>query len=159
TGADNTSTTFSGVIKDGTGPALALTKTGTGTFTLSGANTYSGGTTLNAGALAVGSNGALGTGALTFASGTTLQAAANRLSLANATTDNGGDDVDTQSNGRTLTGATSATGSLTKIGSGTLTLAGSNMYGGGTALNAGTLAVGSNSALGTGDLTFASGTT
>src|SRR5262249_45622045 len=102
---------------------------------------------------------ALGTGALTFASGTTLQAAANGLSLANAMTLNGTDTVDTQSNALTLSGTISSTGGLTKIGAGTLTLSGSNLYGGGTALNAGTLAVGSNSALGTGDLTFANGTT
>jgi autotransporter-associated beta strand protein len=41
TGGDNTSTTFSGVLQDGTGGgALSLTKTGSGTQTLSGANTY-----------------------------------------------------------------------------------------------------------------------
>jgi autotransporter-associated beta strand protein len=137
----------------------SLSKTGAGTLTLSGTNTYSGGTTLSAGTLAVGSNGALGTGTLTFAGGTTLQAAANGVSLANAMTLNGTDTVDTQSNALALSGTLSGTGGLTKIGSGTLTLAGSNLYGGGTALNAGTLAVGSNSALGTGDLTFASGTT
>jgi autotransporter-associated beta strand protein len=136
-----------------------LTKIGAGTLTLSGNNLYSGGTALNAGTLAVGSNGALGTGALTFASGTTLQAAANGLSLANAMTLNGTDTVDTQTNALTLSGLLSGTGGLTKIGSGTLTLSGNNLYSGGTALNAGTLAVGSSTALGTGDLTFASGTT
>src|SRR5215472_15215176 len=153
TGGDNTSTTFSGIIRDGGAP-LALTKTGAGTFTLSGANTYSGGTTLNAGTLAVGSNGALGTGALTFASGTTLQAAANGLSLANAMTLNGTSTVDTQANALTLFGTISGSGGLAKIGSGTLTLSGADSYAGGTALNAGTLAVGSNAALGTGTLAF-----
>ena len=49
TGNDNTSTTFSGAIS-GTG---ALTKTGGGMLTLSAANTYTGATAVNAGALLV----------------------------------------------------------------------------------------------------------
>ncbi|HSR78162.1 MAG TPA: autotransporter-associated beta strand repeat-containing protein [Xanthobacteraceae bacterium] len=147
--------TFSGVLSGGGG----LAKAGAGTLTLSGANTYAGGTALNAGTLAVGSNTALGAGALTFASGTTLQSAANGLLLTNAMTLNGADTVDTQANALTLSGNIDGTGALTKVGTGTLTLSGANTYAGGTALNAGTLAVGSNTALGTGTLTFASGTT
>jgi outer membrane autotransporter protein len=72
-GANNRSTTFSGVIS-GTGGSLV--KTGTGTLTLSGANTYTGGTTVNGGSLLVtgslasgvtiGSSGSLGgTGSIT----------------------------------------------------------------------------------------------
>ena len=53
TGANNTSTIFSGVIQDGTG-VLSLTKSGTGTFILSGTNTYAGATTINGGTLAAG---------------------------------------------------------------------------------------------------------
>jgi autotransporter-associated beta strand protein len=121
--------------------AGGLTKIGAGTLTLAGGNSYSGGTALNAGTLAVGSSNALGTGALTFANGTTLQAAANGLSLANAMTLNGSNTVDTQANALTLSGTLSGTGALTKIGSGTLTLSGSNTYSGATAVNAGTLIV------------------
>jgi autotransporter-associated beta strand protein len=47
TGADGTSTTFSGVIS-GSG---SVVKTGAGTFTFSGSGTYTGGTTVNAGSL------------------------------------------------------------------------------------------------------------
>lgn len=55
-GALNTSTTFAGAIQDNpqtTGsPVIALTKVGTGTLTMSGTNTYTGATTVNAGTLA-----------------------------------------------------------------------------------------------------------
>src|SRR5262249_12102326 len=49
-------------------------------------------------------------------------------------------------------------GSLTKVGNGTLTLTGANMYTGGTNLNGGTLAVNSDTNLGTGPLSFNGGT-
>jgi fibronectin-binding autotransporter adhesin len=71
TGSANISTTFSGVI--GTG-AIALTKNGTGTLTLSGSNTYTGLTTVAAGTLQLGSTNALGTtaGAASVSSGAVL---------------------------------------------------------------------------------------
>lgn len=54
TGNNNASTTFSGVIQDGPG-VTGLTKVGTGTFTLTGANTYTGLTTISGGTLQIGS--------------------------------------------------------------------------------------------------------
>jgi autotransporter-associated beta strand protein len=54
TTGDSTSTTFGGVIQDGAS-ATGLTKTGTGTLTLSGNNTYSGATNVSAGTLQAGS--------------------------------------------------------------------------------------------------------
>ncbi len=48
--------------------------------------------------------------------------------------------------------------SLTKAGSGALTLGGSNTYGGGTTLNAGLLSVNASGALGSGTLTISGGT-
>jgi autotransporter-associated beta strand protein len=49
-GADNSSTNFAGVIQNGSTATMGLTKGGTGTFTLSGANTYTGNTTINSSA-------------------------------------------------------------------------------------------------------------
>jgi outer membrane autotransporter protein len=62
-GSNNLSTTVSGVIADGGsagGVGGSLVKVGSGTLTLAGANTYTGGTTLNAGGLVV--NGSLASG-------------------------------------------------------------------------------------------------
>jgi autotransporter-associated beta strand protein len=49
-----------------------LIKTGSGTLTLAGANTYAGGTTLSAGTLDINNAAALGTGTLTIDGGTTI---------------------------------------------------------------------------------------
>jgi outer membrane autotransporter protein len=137
TNGDGSDTTFSGTIS-GSG---RLVKVGGGTLTLSGNNSYQGGTIVTAGTLAVGSSGALGTGALTLADGTTLQAVANGLALANAVRLNGAVTVDTQSNTMTLAGPISGTGGLDKIGSGTLMLTGASTYIGGTSINGGVLNV------------------
>jgi len=67
-GANGNSGSFSGVIQNTAG-TLALIKSGAGTLTLSGANTYSGGTTLNAGILSVGNNSALSSGTITLNGG------------------------------------------------------------------------------------------
>jgi autotransporter-associated beta strand protein len=66
-GGDNTSTTFSGTIVNGSTGALSLTKVGNGILTLTGTNTYTGGTNVLGGTLGVASDTALGTGAVTIA--------------------------------------------------------------------------------------------
>ena len=62
-GGGNTDSTFPGVIEDGL-VAVALTKVGTGTVTLTGTNTYSGRTTISTGTLQVGNFGTTSTGTL-----------------------------------------------------------------------------------------------
>src|SRR5262249_6667459 len=133
------STGFAGAIGGNGG----LTKIGTGTLTLTGVNTYKGGTTVTAGPLAIGHSGAPGGGTVLRCDGTTLQAAANGLSVGNAINlGNTGATIDTQSNGLTLTSSILGNGSITKIGSGTLTLDGANAaYSGATTVAAGTLAL------------------
>ena len=65
-GATNAFATFAGSIKNTSG-SLTLVKAGTGTQTLTGTNSYTGGTTINAGTLQIGNggtNGNLGSGTL-----------------------------------------------------------------------------------------------
>ncbi|MDQ0033670.1 outer membrane autotransporter protein [Variovorax boronicumulans] len=124
----------------------SLVKQGTGTTTLTAANSYAGGTALKRGRLNVGHNLSLGTGALSMDDGTTLGFAANGLNLANAIVLTGSNDpvIDTGSFGATLSGNISGGGFITKIGSGTLTLSGANSYTGATDVAAGTLKAGAN---------------
>lgn len=69
-GGLNTNSTFSGAIGGGSG-TIAVTKVGSGTWTLSGANTYTGATTVNAGTLALGAaNRIADTSALVMNGGT-----------------------------------------------------------------------------------------
>ncbi len=64
--------TIQGAIVDSSGGATALSKTGNGTWILSGANTYSGGTNISNGVLQlVGANATLGLGNVTVTSGAT----------------------------------------------------------------------------------------
>ncbi len=119
-GANNTSTAFSGTLQDG-GAALALDKIGTATLTLTGNNTYTGGTTISAGTLQIGNGGTTGS------------------IIGNVTND--GILVFDRSDSVTFGGVISGTGSLVKQGAGTLTLPATNSYTGTTTVNAGSLIV------------------
>jgi len=63
--------TLSGVISDGAS-TFSLTKNGAGELRLSGANTYDGATTINAGLLTAGNSSALGSSSVTVVSGASL---------------------------------------------------------------------------------------
>jgi fibronectin-binding autotransporter adhesin len=148
-----TASTLSGPIRG----AGAWTKTGPGTLTLTGTNTYSGGTNLNGGILAVNSDLNLGTGALSF-NGGTLEALAAGGGITSSKAVNlaagGGTFLADTGTVSTLSGPISGVGAWTKAGPGTLILTGSNSYAGGTTINAGTLQLGAGGTTGsiTGDV-------
>jgi autotransporter-associated beta strand protein len=114
-----------------------------GTLTLTGNNTYTGGTSINGGILSISSDGNLGgaAGGLTLAGGT-LQTTATMAS-ARTITLGGGNGTFSPDSGTTLTlgGSIGGAGGLIKAGGGTLALTGDSNYSGGTILNAGGLAV------------------
>jgi autotransporter-associated beta strand protein len=127
----NVSTTIAAPI---TGTA-GLAKSGAGTLTLTGANSYTGGTTVTAGTLQVGAGGTAG-------------------SLTGNVTNNGAL-VFNRSDAASFNGDIDGTGSLTQSGAGTLTLTGANSYTGGTTVTAGTLQIGVGGTVGslTGNVT------
>lgn len=124
----------SGIIKDGTNTAL-LAKSGTGDLILTGANTYTGATTVSGGILRIGNNGTTGT-------------------IASSNVANAGTVEFFRSNDVTYSGVVSGTGALIKNGAGTLTLSGANTYTGNTIINTGALQFGVADALGTTDITI-----
>jgi autotransporter-associated beta strand protein len=174
---------FAGVIANaGTGAFTALSKAGSGTWTLSGANTFTGGLTISAGTLQLGHAGALNStagsqNAVAFSAGSTGTLSLNGHSVtisnlsSNATpgtpvVQNGNATSATLTIGNSLNASGTFAGiiqdgagggalTLVKAGSGTLTLSnGGNTHSGGTTLNDGTLNYGHVSALGSGTVTF-----
>ena len=77
-GDNNATSSFSGTIINTAGN-LALAKTGSGTLSLSGANSYTGGTTVNGGTLSLGTGGSTGVirGTLTVNTGASVTYAGN----------------------------------------------------------------------------------
>ncbi|HAK0447322.1 TPA: autotransporter outer membrane beta-barrel domain-containing protein [Salmonella enterica] len=121
----NTGGTFDNAIS-GSGQVV---KSGDKMLTLSGANSYSGGTLISDGTLVASNVEALGTGDVTNDAVLEL---------------NTGGDFDN---------AISGSGQVVKSGGDTLTLSGSNTYTGGTLISGGTLVASNVEALGSGDVT------
>ena len=143
---------FSGQLADNGTGAVSLRKTGAGIWTVSGSNTYTGGTQLNAGTLSLGSANAIGaSGTITFGGGTLQYSAINTTDYSARFSNVAGQQyrIDTNSQNVTLANAlTSSGGSFTKLGAGTLTLTAANTYTGGTTISAGTVSVGDGSTTG-----------
>ena len=121
--------TYSGIMQ-GTGQ---LIKTGTGNVTLSGSNTYGGGTTINAGSL----------------TGTTS-------SIQGAVTNNSAI-VFNQSTSGTYAGVIGGSGTLTKSGSGTVTFSSGQNYLGDTFVTGGTLKLDNGTSLASSQIQVDSG--
>lgn len=115
-GSNNQAALYSGDIS-GSG---SLTKTGSSQQVLTGANTYTGGTTIQQGVLQIGDGGT---------HGSLAGDVVNNASL-----------VFNRSDALTVAGNISGSGSLTQQGGGTLTLTGTNTYTGSTIVGAGVLA-------------------
>ncbi len=100
-----------------------LVKTGAGTTTLTGANAYTGATTILAGTLQVGSGGTTGT-------------------LGSGAVANDGALIFNRSDSFLVANAITGTGTVRKMGAGTLTLTGAHTYSGTTTISTGTLQLG-----------------
>ena len=167
-----TNTTYAGVIQDLNGivsdtNCTVFTKSGSGTLTLSGDNTYSKSTNVNGGTLEV--SGALysigtHTGSIinVDAAGTLDVTGAGSIGSGSAfdgTIANSGTFNYNSTTDQTLSGVISGTGALTKVNTSTLTLTGANTYSGNTTVNAGTLSLATGSShSGTGAYTVEGGT-
>jgi autotransporter-associated beta strand protein len=126
----------------------SVTNRGAGRLTLSSmSNSYTGGTRLEGGSLQISALANIGgsTAAITFAGGVLRTSGTGITSLStndvNWSTFDGGFDISSSSSTLTLSQSISGTGSLTKLGSGTLRMNVANTYTGDTNLNAGTLTV------------------
>jgi autotransporter-associated beta strand protein len=156
-----------------------LTVNGGGKLVLSGANTYTGDTTIaggivsitNGNALADSSGITIDSGGELDVTGVTLATPFTSVSGTGATgggaiVNTGGTStlsgtmslsgaatIDVVSGGLTISGAIGGTGSLTAAGGNTLTLTNVNTYSGGTTISAGTTVVASSGSLGSGAVT------
>ena len=153
----NGNTSFIGFVT-GTG---SLTKAGTGTLTLTSANSFSGAVAINGGAVSIAASNNLGnaaaTNSLSFGGGTLLANATLDLGAARTMTLNaGGGTLDVPgANVLAVSGVVSGSGSLTKVDTGSLILSAANTNNGTVAVNGGILIMAASNNLGDGSATNA----
>ncbi len=146
-GAETASTTIGSVIS---GSGGSLVKENSGTVILSAANTFTGGTTINGGALQISADANLGaaTGGIAFGGGTLHTTASFTIPATRAISIASSATFDTNAAVATTVDAAISGGSLTKAGDGTLVLtSAANSYTGGTTINAGTFSLSGAGAL------------
>ncbi len=160
---------ISGVIPNNA-HTVSLAKEGTGTWTLSGANTYIGATTVRGGTLILANQSAVQSSTLTMNGGAVVfdsSVVGNAFTAGGlaATSSGAGFDIALQNNAgspaaialtvggnnaaTTYAGVLSGAGALTKTGTQTLTLTGANTYSGTTTITSGTLQLGNGTIDGT----------
>ena len=166
----------------GTGAVLQVSKTGTGTETLSGVNTFTGGFILAAGGLNIGNASSLSTGSITISgvstidntSGAAITLPNNPETWSADFTFRGTQNLNLGSGAITLTSSRNVTvnagvltvggvitggaSGITKAGAGTLVLSGANNFSGGVNLSAGQLNINNATAIGSGPLTLGAST-
>jgi autotransporter-associated beta strand protein/T5SS/PEP-CTERM-associated repeat protein len=133
---------------DGSG---SVVKEGSGTLILSTSNFWSGGTTINGGALEVGVEGALGTGTISFGGGALRFSAGNVTDYSERFNSSGNQQFKLDTNNETVTLGAVIAGSgstLEKLGGGTLILAADNTYDGTTTVSGGRLEIGAGGTAG-----------
>lgn len=113
-----------------------ITKTGPGTLRLAGGNTFAGGASMNGGRMLVASDGALGAGAVILISGT-LESEGSPRTISNSVSVTGSVAIVVDGASQfALSGSfTNAGSGVTKLGTGSLVLAGAQIYAPGSTLD------------------------
>ena len=174
-GNNNANTSYAGVLS-GLG---GIAKIGTGTLTLSAANTFASGTAVTGGTLKLANSLAVQNSTVTLNGGSVvfdssvvsraftfggLAASGTGAGYNLALQNNAGTPaavtltIGGNNSSSSYAGVLSGAGSLTKVGTGTLTLSGANTYSGATTVNAGTVTASSGSLSGTSGITVSAGT-
>ncbi len=124
-----------------------VSQDGTGVVILAKTNTYSGGTTVNAGAIQWSSLANFGTGNITLNGGGLRWANGNTIDVSArlAAIGSNGATFDTNGNNVTLATGLTGAGGLFKTGAGVLTLTGASSFAGNTTVTTGALALASGS--------------
>ena len=155
------SATIATPIADAPGQTSDFVKTGSGTTTVTAANTFTGTLDIQDGTVTIGSGGSFAAASsLSLASGATLDLGGTTQAF--AALNGAGGTVDVSSGALSVSGASSfagvisGTGSFTKSGTGDLVLSGTNTYDGGTTISGGRLSV--NGALGNTPVSVTGGT-